>query len=65
MKIRLRENPGYCGMGSVKFPVEVEAEVSGSRAYVPKSELYRIGAKRGFDALTKYCFPQGSWEKTK
>ena len=65
MKIRLLNNPGYCGMEDVVFPVEVEVEANtrDGRVYVPNRELYRIGATRGFDVRAVYCFPQGSWEK--
>lgn len=63
MKIRLLDCNGYVGMGSVKFPVEVEAEVSGRSAYVPRHELHRIGATRGFHTLVAYCFSAESWEK--
>lgn len=62
MKIRLLKNPGYVGMDDVEFPVEVEAEVRDLNVYVPNRELYRIGATRGFDGLSAYCFPRESWE---
>ena len=63
MKIRLLDCNGYVGMGGVKFPVEVEAEVSGPCAYVPRLEMHRIGAKRGFNTLAAYCFSAESWEQ--
>lgn len=63
MKIRLLNDNGYIGMGDVVFPVEVEAEIDGCDAYVPREELYRIGSKPYFDTLSSYRFPLQCWEK--
>ena len=64
MKIRLLSDNGYIGMGGVVFPVDVdvEAEVDGGNAYVPRTELYRIGSKPYFNVLSSYRFPLPCWE---
>ena len=63
MKIRLLGSDGYFGMAGVEFPVEVEAEIDGGKAFVSCAELYRIGSKPYFGPSGAYCFTPSSWEK--
>lgn len=63
MKIILLENPGYAGMELVSLPAEVEASARGGKAYIPREELYKIGAESGvFGLCPEVCIPAGFWE---
>ena len=65
MKVKLLNDDGYAGMENVNFPIEVEAEVSGSGyASIPESELHRIGCSDAFWDPDDPFWPFGpsSWE---
>lgn len=63
MKIRLLENPGYAGMENAVLPVNVDGRVTGQKAYIPRGEMYRIGAEDGvFSLCPEVCIPAGFWE---
>ena len=52
-------------MENVVFPAEVDGRVSGGgKAYIPRGEMYRIGAEDGvFGLCPEVCIPARFWEK--
>lgn len=64
MRIRLLNDDGYMGMGHIKFPVEVDAEIRGDCAIVPERELHKLGCADGFDDPDDPFWPfyGNSWE---